>query len=141
MVHPIRHKVAESFKLKLLVGQGIQQGRFHEGLHHLQAVGVQGFQKVFATGVGLGIAEQAVVQTHLGLHAIGHAHPGDHAFGFHAVRASRAALGFRKHLGMHFGHHAVGVFAATRALDHKATFQADHRARAGCAVGSSLGWA
>ena len=91
-------------------------------------MGVEGSQEIFAARIRLRVAEQAVVQTYLGFDAIGHAHPSDDTLGFDAVRPRRAALGVRKHLGLDFGHHAVGVFAATRALDHKAAFQAHQRA-------------
>jgi hypothetical protein len=66
-------------------------------------------QEVFAARVGVRVAEQAVVQAHFGLHAVGHADPGDGGFGFDAVGTGRAALGAHGHKGLHFQNQGAEV--------------------------------
>ena len=123
MVHPVRHKVAQAFKLKLLVGQGVGQGRLHDGGDNFQAVGAQALQKVFAAGVGLFVAEQAVVHAHFRGYAVMGAYPGDDALDLDAGRAGRAALGVGDQGGVHFRDVAVGVFLGAGAFDDVAVFE------------------
>jgi hypothetical protein len=43
--------------------------------------------KVLATRIGLRVQKQAVVHAHFGVHAVGHAHPGDGGFDLDGVAA------------------------------------------------------
>lgn len=69
------------------------------------------------------VQEQAVVHAHFGVHAVGHAHPGDGGFDLDAVGAGGAALGVGHHGGQHFGDDSVGVLGAAGAFDDVAALQ------------------
>ena len=98
-------------------------------MHHFEAVGVQGFDEVFAAGVGLGVEEEAVVHSHFGVQRVGHADPGDDAFDLDGVAAGGAAFGVGDEGGEHFGDGAVGILIGAGAFDDVAVFQAHFIAR------------
>ena len=103
MLDAVGDEVAVALELELVVGLGRRRRRFDARLQDRLRRRIQQRQEVLAARVGVGIGEQAVVEAHLGLHAIGHAHPGDGGFGFDAVGAGGAALGAGDDLGLHFG--------------------------------------
>src|SRR5699024_1162890 len=56
----------------------VGQAGLHLGVgEHLQGAGVEAVQEILVAGVGIGVGEQVVVQTDLGVHGGGGVHPVD----------------------------------------------------------------
>ena len=77
-VFVIHTEISLAHELEERGGLYFGQSRLHLGVgQHLQGVGVQAVQEVLVPGVRLGVAEQIVVQAHLGVHGGGGVHPVD----------------------------------------------------------------
>src|SRR5688572_33225809 len=72
----IEREVAEALELKAVLKTGHRERGFESRGHNLQRIGIHDREEVIR-GRGLGHAEQAIIQVHLALDALGSADPVD----------------------------------------------------------------